>query len=517
MESTLLLISPLLTGYLLDLWLGDPDNWPHPVRVFGNLIAAGERFLNKGGFRFVKGMLLSVSLVVLVFLFTMLNNVLRPYPGLFWLVNSVFVYFGLANKNLIVEGAAGVFGFAEQPGSGRRQLARIVGRDTSKLNENQVRIAVFETMSENLSDGVVAPLFYYAIAGVPGMMTYKMINTMDSMLGYRNDRYEWFGKFSARLDDVANFIRRFTAILMVLLTGSSRGWKAILKYGNKHKSPNAGYPEAALAGILDCRFGGPNVYHGKVVQKPYIGETGRTIQNEIRRVSSINHKVCLATLLILIVGLLASCSTSSAIYEKGDAASVTTDLFPEKVKINHANGFSIAYHGNYKTVKIVSPFEKTMDTATFVLVQRGTPRPRGFSDSQIIEIPVQSLVVMSSLHIGLVGFLEAEEVLTGIGNLKYVSSAKVLGRIGAGKIVEVGKDQGLNDELLISMHPDLIMATGSPVSRMARYQSMNQAGIPVMVKFGMGGNHAAGSCRMGEAARGAFEQGSIGESEVCEC
>jgi iron complex transport system substrate-binding protein len=484
MESTILLISPLLTGYLLDLWLGDPDHWPHPVRVFGNLIATGERFLNKGSFRFVKGMLLSAALVILVFLFfTMLNNALRPYPGLFWLVNGVFVYFGLANKNLIAEGQQVFLALQNSLEAGRRQLARIVGRDTTKLNENQVRIAVFETMSENLSDGVVAPLFYYAIAGVPGMMTYKMINTMDSMLGYRNDRYEWFGKFPARVDDVANFIpARITAILMVLLTGSGRGWRAILKYGNKHKSPNAGYPEAALAGILDCRFGGPNVYHGQVVQKPYIGDTERTIQSdEIGRVSSINHQVCLAAVLLLIMGLLASCSTSSAIYEKGDAASATTDLFPEKVKINHANGFSIAYHGNYKTVKIVSPFEKTIDTATFVLLQRGTPRPRGFSDNQIIEIPVRSLVVMSSLHIGLVGFLEAEEVLTGMGNLKYVSSPKVLGRISAGKIAEVGKDQGLNEELLISMHPDLIMATGSPVSRMARYLAMNQAGIPVMV------------------------------------
>ena len=175
--------------------------------------------------------------------------------------------------------------------------------ENSQLTEQQIRIAVLETMSENLSDGVVAPLFYYAVAGVPGMMAYKMINTMDSMMGYRNERYQWFGKFAARLDDVANFIpSRLTAALMILVTGSKRGLQFVFKYGNKHKSPNAGYPESALAGILNCRFGGPNVYHGTVVQKPFIGESDRPISaNEIIVVSWINHKVCFTTVLLIAV------------------------------------------------------------------------------------------------------------------------------------------------------------------------------------------------------------------------
>ncbi|GGM83716.1 iron ABC transporter substrate-binding protein [Dyadobacter beijingensis] len=193
----------------------------------------------------------------------------------------------------------------------------------------------------------------------------------------------------------------------------------------------------------------------------------------------MNRTKLLAVLLLL--SLMAGCSTSSSIYERGDSHYSGKDLFPEKVKVAHAKGFTISYHGHYKVVKIMSPFEKSTDTLSYVLVQRGTPRPIGYKDSQVIEIPVRSMVAMSSLHIGLVGFLGCEDILTGMGNLKYVSSPRVISRIQSGKIVEVGKDQGLNEELLVGMHPDLIMATGSPVSRVARYESLHRAGIPVMV------------------------------------
>jgi adenosylcobinamide-phosphate synthase len=213
------------------------------------------------------------------------------------------VYYGLANKGLIEEGKK-VFDMLHTQGleAGRRQLSRIVGRDTSALSTQQIRIAVLETMSENLSDGVIAPLFYFALAGVPGMMTYKMINTLDSMIGYRNERYEKFGKFSARLDDAANFIpSRLTAFLMVLVGWSWRGLLFIFKYGHKHKSPNSGYPEAALAGILNTKFGGPNFYHGRLVEKPFIGRKDRSIaHHEIKQVISINQKCCLLTVLLII-------------------------------------------------------------------------------------------------------------------------------------------------------------------------------------------------------------------------
>lgn len=308
MAEVVLLIVPLIAGYLLDLWLGDPDNWPHPVRVFGNAIAFGEKWLNRGRYRFARGAMLSVVLVVMVFAFFYgLNVMLLQLPALNLIVNSILVYYGLANHSLIAEGRK-VFSVLENEGleAGRKQLSRIVGRDTSKLNAQQVRIAVLETMSENLSDGVIAPLFYYALAGIPGMMAYKMINTMDSMLGYRSERYEWFGKFAARLDDVANFVpARLTALLMVLVTGSGRGLRFVFKFGHKHKSPNAGYPEAALAGILDCRFGGPNVYHGKLMEKPFIGENDRVIEpQEIARAARVNQWTCLMMVVIVSLTLL---------------------------------------------------------------------------------------------------------------------------------------------------------------------------------------------------------------------
>jgi adenosylcobinamide-phosphate synthase len=306
MDKLVLLISPLVTGYILDLFLGDPEKLPHPIVLFGTTIGKGEKLLNKGSKRFLKGALMSITLCCAVFFFFHYSSLLllNLHPLLYLIFSAVFVYYGLANKTLIKEGTK-VFQALNTQGveAGRKQLSRIVGRDTAALTPQQIRIAVLETMSENLSDGVIAPLFYYAIAGVPGMMTYKMINTLDSMIGYRNERFELFGKFAARLDDAANFIpARITALLMVLVSGSRRGLLFIFRYGNKHKSPNSGYPEAALAGILDTRFGGPNIYHGKRVEKPYIGTSDRVIMHhEIAMVSGINNQVCLLAVVIIAV------------------------------------------------------------------------------------------------------------------------------------------------------------------------------------------------------------------------
>lgn len=299
-------ILPICVGYLLDLIVGDPDNWPHPVRLFGNLISNSDKLTNHCKLRFFKGMLVTILLCSATYaVFFFLDAILANLS--LWLnisVNSLFVWYGLANKSLVTEGRR-VFEVLQEDGiaAGRNQLSRIVGRDTSQLSPQQIRIAVFETMSENLSDGVIAPLFFYLIGGVPAMMTYKMINTLDSMIGYRNEKYEQFGKFAARLDDVANFIpARITALLMVFVTASSRGLQFIFRFGNKHKSPNAGYPESALAGILDCRFGGPNVYHGKLVEKPYIGDNDRTIEHdEIYRVISINQRVCFLMIVLIVL------------------------------------------------------------------------------------------------------------------------------------------------------------------------------------------------------------------------
>lgn len=154
---------------------------------------------------------------------------------------------------------------------------------------------------------------------------------------------------------------------------------------------------------------------------------------------------------------------------------------PEQVRIRYAKGFSVRYAGTYKIVHILSPFGKSTDTARYLLIPRGKPRPKGFAGYEVVETPVRSLVAMSSMHIGLLGFLGAEDVLTGLGNLKYVSSPKVIARIEAGKVKEVGKDQTLNEELVVAMHPDLVMAVGTPNARLDRYETLRRAGIPVLV------------------------------------
>ncbi|HAS42595.1 MAG TPA: cobalamin biosynthesis protein CobD [Microscillaceae bacterium] len=306
LEIFLWSIAPLTIGYLMDFLLGDPRNLPHPIRLFGWLISQGEKLLNKPTHRFWKGAGLTLGLVTGVFCFFwgMIHLLKSIHPALALVFEVVFVFFGLANKSLIQEGKA-VFEKLQNQGleAGRKRLSWIVGRDTSQLSPSQIRIAVFETMSENLSDGVIAPLFYYAIGGVPGLMAYKMINTLDSMVGYRSERFEQFGKFAAKLDDVANFIpARLTALLLALVSGSQQAFRFILQYGHQHKSPNAGYPEAALAGILDCRFGGPNMYHGKRVEKPYIGQNERNITHqEFGKVAGLNHQVTLCMVFGIIV------------------------------------------------------------------------------------------------------------------------------------------------------------------------------------------------------------------------
>lgn len=299
------IIIPLLAGFILDLLLGDPRWLPHPIRLFGNLISFGEKRLNQGERKKLKGAILAILLIFATFMsFGTLLKFLAEYKYLFLVISSVFVFYGLANRSLIQESII-VIRTLNREGikAGRNQLSRIVGRDTSNLNENQIRTAVLETLAENLSDGVIAPLFFYAIGGVPAMLAYKMANTLDSMIGYKSERFKNFGWFAAKFDDILNFIpARITAVLMVLITFNYRGLKFIFRFGQKHSSPNAGYPEAALAGILNCRFGGPNIYHGKLVEKPFIGENLRGISDrDIYKTCVINF---LSTLLFILLIVL---------------------------------------------------------------------------------------------------------------------------------------------------------------------------------------------------------------------
>ena len=280
----MIVILPLLVGWFLDLIFGDPSKLPHPIVWFGKSIAFFEHHLNKGSHRKLKGALVAIGLIVSVFVITyLIRHYLNLLPsitgrGWGWVFDSIFVFFCLAGTTLIREVREVFLAVDRSLEEGRQQVARIVGRDTTELSAQEVRTAALETLAENLSDGVIAPLFWFAILGVPGMLTYKMINTLDSMIGYKTERYRDFGCWAAHIDDVANYIpARLTALLMAIASPRKGLLRFIWRNGRRHASPNSGYPEAALAGILNCRFGGPHYYFGQLFPKPYIGENEREL------------------------------------------------------------------------------------------------------------------------------------------------------------------------------------------------------------------------------------------------
>ena len=302
------MIIALFVGWMLDALWGDPECVPHPVVYFGKLISRGEALLNKGTHRMLKGALMAVTLIAGTYLFFyVLIQLLDSLSfGVSLLVQAALIFFGLAGKTLRKEVYDVFMALERSLDEGRRQVARIVGRDTMKLSENEVRKAALETLAENLSDGVVAPLFWLLILGVPGMMAYKMVNTLDSMIAYHSPRYLFFGRWAARIDDVANYIpARLTSFLMLLAVGRIDLIPFVLRFGKKHASPNSGYPEASLAGILDCRFGGPHDYFGEVFYKPYIGTNERILTlRDARCAVSINRRVEVISVLLVALSLL---------------------------------------------------------------------------------------------------------------------------------------------------------------------------------------------------------------------
>lgn len=293
-------IIALLCGWFLDLLFGDPAWLPHPIVAFGKWISFWEHRLNHGRCRKLKGALFSLVTIALVcFLTALINYTLYiVHYTLFIAFNAVMIFFCLAGTTLIREVRDVFLALDRSLDEGRRQVARIVGRDTSELSAQEVRTAALETLAENLSDGVVAPLFWFALLGVPGMLTYKMINTLDSMIGYRTARYRDFGCWAAHMDDVANYIpARLTALLMIISDQLRTLFRTrvdlfsfVKKYAHCHASPNSGYPESALAGILNCRFGGPHYYFGELIEKPYIGDNDRLLTTaDMRTAICINR------------------------------------------------------------------------------------------------------------------------------------------------------------------------------------------------------------------------------------
>lgn len=301
MTELLTALLPLLLAWLLDGWLGDPAWLPHPVVGFGKLIYCGERRLNKGKAKVWKGAFLAIGLVIAVYL---LATFIPRYTIVGCLINTLLIFYCLAGTTLVREVRMVFEAVDRSLDEGRQQVARIVGRDTSELSAHEVRTAALETLAENLSDGVIAPLFWYLLLGVPGMLAYKMVNTLDSMIGYKNERYLLFGRVAARMDDVANYLpARLTALLMVIVSGRPSLLRFVWKQGRQHASNNSGYPEAALAGILNCRFGGPHHYFGQQVWKPFIGENERSLTAKDRKQATrINQRteVCMLLLIALL-------------------------------------------------------------------------------------------------------------------------------------------------------------------------------------------------------------------------
>ena len=308
-ESILIGVCPLVVGWVADRCLGDPERWPHPVVAFGHWIAWGERRLNRGEHRVTRGALFALLSILGVGVLTagILYGLVRWNPWLAAAVSAVGEFYCLSGRTLARE-VQSVFEALEQgTEAGRRRLSRIVGRDTSALNDQQIRTAALETLAENLSDGVIAPLFWFLCLGLPGMFAYKMVNTLDSMIGYKTERYGRFGRWAAHIDDVANYVpARLTAALMILCAGRPGLWRFVKKYGRCHASPNSGYPESAMAGLLDCRFGGTHDYFGQAVEKPYIGVNDRPFTTEDMLIATkINSNTELAMgLLVCLLSIL---------------------------------------------------------------------------------------------------------------------------------------------------------------------------------------------------------------------
>ena len=302
-------VIPLLVAIVFDWWLGDPSWLPHPIVGYGKMIAFGEKRLNRGRHRQLKGALMALLLIATVFVGVWsLLFILPPY----WRagISTLLIFFCLAGTTLIRE-VREVFRAVDRSlEEGRKQVARIVGRDTSELSAQEIRTAALDTLAENLSDGVIAPLFWLAVGGVPAMAAYKMVNTLDSMIGYQTERYKDFGCWAAHIDDIANYIpARLTALLMVIAVGRPHLAGFVWRNGRQHASPNSGYPEAALAGILDCRFGGPHYYFGELFDKPYIGTNGRLLTTQDMKTAVWVNRTAEILMIVLVAGVLMLRST----------------------------------------------------------------------------------------------------------------------------------------------------------------------------------------------------------------
>ncbi|MBI4687306.1 MAG: cobalamin biosynthesis protein CobD [Nitrospirae bacterium] len=346
----------LTLAYILDLVIGDPRYVPHPVKVMGWGVTKMENFLRRTlkrldnrtqstehrqrekerGEKWAGVILVLIIVSSTYVMFYAVNSLFTIHYSLFTALFMIYlISTTLATHELIRSAKAVIKSLsADNIYEARENLSHIVGRDTKSLDSKGIAKAAIETLAENASDGIVAPLFYFAIGGLPLAMAYKAVNTLDSMVGYKNEEYRNFGWAGARLDDIANFIpARITGILIVAATFilGIRGWglgvgketnpqppipnplssfKMMIRDGRNHTSPNSGVPEAAMAGALGVRLGGPSLYGGIVVEKPFIGEAktedylpASLRAMDIVRVTSLGG-VIVALVILIVRGLI---------------------------------------------------------------------------------------------------------------------------------------------------------------------------------------------------------------------
>lgn len=300
----------LTIGYILDMVIGDPNNPLHPVRGIGYAASKFENifrsFLKKN--LKLAGLLVWILTVGLTFMITFeiirAARFINIYFGI--VLEGILIYFCISSKGLVVEGYKVIkFLLKDDLEGARKQLSYIVGRDTGSLSKEGVIRAVVETIAENMADGIIAPLFYAGIFGAPLAFAYKAVNTLDSMFGYKNDKYIEFGYFPAKLDDVFNYIPARITGLLIIVSSLILGYdyKNSLKIYKRdrynHTSPNSAHPEAAMAGALGVQLGGANYYFGKLVEKPTIGDKAKEIEiNDVNKTAKVLYLASFIGLLI---------------------------------------------------------------------------------------------------------------------------------------------------------------------------------------------------------------------------
>ncbi|GHH96829.1 adenosylcobinamide-phosphate synthase CbiB [Neobacillus kokaensis] len=305
-------LAAITIAYFIDMIIGDPPNWPHPVRWIGSLISYSENRLNNGRFKKFKGVAMLLFVVFLVFaavfIFVFIAYKIHPFVGV--AVEGATIAAAIAQKSL-KEASIEVYEPLKNGDlpEARKKLSYIVGRDTHQLDEAEISRGAIETVAENTSDGVTAPLFWALIGGAPLAMVYRAVNTCDSMVGNFSDRYKEFGWASAKWDDVMNWIpSRLTGMLMLIGNRPKRmnyqkAWMVLFRDAKKHPSPNSGWGEAAVASILGIQLGGTNYYKGIVSNRAKMGDPIHPIQaDHIIQANTILTRTVFLFLVFLWIG-----------------------------------------------------------------------------------------------------------------------------------------------------------------------------------------------------------------------